>query len=365
MDIVIEITIEKLNQHKIDVEISFTAPFDSPILEMPSWTPGSYLIREYARHVQNLSAFDENQSKIDNQKVTKNTWLFNAIKGQRIKVQYEVYAFELTVRTSYLDNRKCLINPASVCMYITNHGNTQNSKEQGLKLSFQFPRNWTIFTSLQKSENYFIAKNFDELVDSPIAIAAQSVINTHEYVYRDNEKDIKNTVAFIGDQSNEDLNRFSNDMQKLQDNAVTMFGKLPYDRYLWLVYVTESKGGGLEHKYSNTSIIRRYSFKDPKKYAKVLSLEAHEHFHSYNIKRIRPKQLGPFDYSNEVYTSLLWIAEGLTSFYDTIILPRSGLLSRKEYWKIFSDDLERYYQVPGRLVDSLVSSSFDAWIKLY
>ncbi|MCE7733346.1 MAG: M61 family metallopeptidase [Candidatus Heimdallarchaeota archaeon] len=365
MEIVTEITIDKLDQHLIDVKIIFTSPYDSPIMEMPQWTPGSYLIREYARHVQNFTAYDIDHSDLENHKLTTNSWEINAIKGQKIIVKYEVYAFELTVRTSYLDNRKCLIIPASVCMYITNQNKSQNTTRHSLKLNFNYPANWKLFTSLKKFDNYYFAQDFDDLVDSPIAIAKDTVINTHQYVYNDNEVDIPNTVVFIGDQIDEDLTKFSDHMKKLQDNSVTMFGRLPYDRYLWMVFVTESHGGGLEHKYSNASIIPRYSFNDPKKYAKILSLEAHEHFHTYNIKRIRPKQLGPFDYSSEVYTKLLWIAEGLTSFYDNIILPRSGLISRKEYWKIFSDDLSLYFQKPGRLVDSLESSSFDAWIKLY
>jgi predicted metalloprotease with PDZ domain len=360
-----KISLKKLNQHLVKVEMRFTSPYDNPILEMPSWTPGSYLIREYSRHVQRFNTTDNAFSIISSKKISKNNWQLKCPTNTILIISYEIYAFDLTVRTSYLDNRKCLLNPAGICMYILDASKSNNSKSWPIKLTFEIPEKWELFTSLKSEGSEYFAGHFDELVDSPIAIAHEDVISKYQYTYTQSNQLIPNTVVFIGDKSNEDIEKFSNDIQKLQDNSVKMFGQLPYDRYLWLIFITEKGRGGLEHKYSNTSIITRYSFKDPKQYAKVLSLEAHEHFHTYNIKRIRPKQLGPFDYEKEVYTKLLWVAEGLTSFYDNIILPRSNLVSVEEYWDIFSEDLERYYQIPGRHVISLEESSFDTWIKLY
>ncbi|OLS21396.1 MAG: hypothetical protein HeimC2_33620 [Candidatus Heimdallarchaeota archaeon LC_2] len=365
MNIVTEITIEKLNQHLVDIKIEFTTSHDNPILEMPSWTPGSYLIREYARHVQNLKSLNIDGNNLQVDKVSKNNWKIICASGTRIVVNYEVYAFELTVRTSYLDNRKALLIPASLCMYIVNHHTNETSKDEEITLKFNIPSTWKMYSSLLKKENDYFVKNFDELVDTPIAMGSLDVIKELQYNYDDNGKEIPNTVVFVGDASNEDINKFALDLQKLQDCSIKMFGKLPYNRYIWLLYITNNGRGGLEHKYSNASIIPRYMFKDPKDYAKVLSLEAHEHFHVYNVKRIRPQQLGPFDYSSEVYTRLLWVAEGLTSFYDNIFLARSQLVDRNSYWEMIADDLKRYYQIPGRFIDSIESSSFDAWIKLY
>lgn len=365
VDIVTEITIKKMNQHIIDMKLEFTTPYENPILEMPSWTPGSYLIREYSRHVQNLKSESNDGSNLVVTKVKKNNWKINCAIGTRVVVNYEVYAFELTVRTSYLDNRKALLIPASLCMYIVDQKTVENSKNAEITLKFNIPDSWTMYSSLTQKDGIYYVSNFDELVDTPIAMGSQEVLQEFKYNYDDNGKIIPNTIAFVGDRSNENIEQFALDMQKLQDCSIKMFGKLPYDRYVWLLYITNKGRGGLEHKYSNASIIQRYSFKDPKEYAKVLSLEAHEHFHVYNIKRIRPKQLGPFDYSSEVYTKLLWVAEGLTSFYDNIFLPRSNLVDRKAYWELIADDLKRYYGIPGRFLSSIESSSFDAWIKLY
>ncbi len=365
MDIELNVKTIKVNDHLIEIEMKFRPNFDNPVLEMPSWTPGSYLIRDYARQVQNFDA-SSNGSSVKWMKISKNSWELKVGKGNEVVVNYAVYAYELTVRTSYLDNRKGLISPASVFMYVLDSNSDYNSKNEKYLLSFETLPDWDVYCSLRLTDSHFVATDFDELIDSPVALGTKEVLHVTRYEFEGNrEKPIPCLVVLVGDKGNHDLLKFVEDLKKIQTEAVRMFGELPYDSYLWALYIVGSGGGGLEHKYSNFSIIPRWSFKDTKDYNKLLGLEAHEHFHVYNIKRIRPSQLGPFDYSKEVYTKLLWVAEGLTSFVDNLILPRSGLSDVKWYLKQIADEIKKIDNIPGRKHYSLAEASFDAWIKLY
>lgn len=343
----------------------FTPDFDNPIIEMPSWTPGSYLIRDYARQVQNFNATSGGNS-VGWVKVSKNNWEIKVERGNEVVINYAVYAYELTVRTSYLDNRKGLISPASVFMYVKDTNSDYDSKKEKYMLSFETLLDWDLYCTLELTDTHFIAYDFDELIDSPIALGTQEVLHVAKYEFDGKrEKPVPCVVVLVGDKGNHDMVSFIEDLKKIQTEAVRVFGELPYDHYLWALYIVGDGGGGLEHKYSNFSIIPRWSFKEKKDYNRLLGLEAHEHFHVYNIKRIRPSQLGPFDYSKEVYTNLLWVAEGLTSFFDNLILPRSGLSDIKWYLKQIADEIKRIDNIPGRKQYSLEEASFDAWIKLY
>ncbi|MHA2252507.1 MAG: M61 family metallopeptidase [Candidatus Kariarchaeaceae archaeon] len=366
MAILYEIYVEKLNEHLVDVKLIFDVEWDSPILEMPSWTPGSYLIRDYARHLQEFSIRDEQNNSIGSVKTRKNAWKVHAKSGQKIFVHYRIYAFELTVRTSYLDNRKALLTPSSLFMYMKSKDNLKHTKNYEINLSIHAPEDWLVFTSLRKVNGDYKCTNYDELVDSPICMGIPEIVDHYSYVVeeKDNKK-IPCEVVIIGDKGNHNIEDFASDLQKIQNDAIDMFGELPYDRYYWLLYIVGQGGGGLEHKYSNCSIIPRWYFQKGKNYTRLLSLEAHEHFHVYNIKRIRPAQLGPFDYSNEVYTRTLWVAEGLTSFYDKLVLARTGLISQEEYWELIAKNIQDLYGTPGRFKTSLSDASFNAWIKLY
>ncbi|MCY3412402.1 MAG: M61 family metallopeptidase [Candidatus Heimdallarchaeota archaeon] len=342
-------------ENLIGIQMNFRSPVDNPIIEMPVWTPGSYLIREYSRHIQKMT------SNVESHKVSKNCWKLKAPKGTMIQANYQIYAFELTVRTNYFDNRKLLLSPAACFMYVKDA--EQDFKAFENRVMFKLNIDWKIFTSLKKDGDWYIAHDFDELVDSPVAGGVSEILDIFEYMYEPQQ--IPNTVVLIGDKGDHDMINFIEDLKRIQINHANMMGDLPYDRYLWALYVVGSGGGGLEHKYSNFSIIPRFSFRDRKKYTRLLSLESHEHFHVYNIKRIRPQQLGPFEYGEETYTKLLWVAEGMTSFYDKISLIRAGLITEEEYLEMIASSIHTLDNIPGRTNYSLEEASFDAWIKLY
>lgn len=362
MEIEFDVSLERPNTHFIDVIMRFVSPYDNPVVEMPSWTPGSYLIRDYARHIQKIRAYME-EGEVEAFKISKNSWQVNVKKNDIVMIKYSVYAFDLTVRTSYFDSSKLMLSPASVFMYLNN--NNAESKGWEYTVSLNLSMNWQVFSSLNQINGKYTAKDFDELIDSPFCGGVDKVLDIKDYEYEDRGRKIPNKVVLIGEKGDQDIDKFTENLIKIQDESVRIFGDLPYNRYYWFLFVVGAGGGGLEHKNSNVSIINRWSFTDKEKFNRLMALESHEHFHVYNIKRIRPSQLGPFNYNSEVYTTLLWVAEGMTSFYDKITLIRSGIATPEEYFKMIASSIHNLSNIPGREVYSLAEASFDSWIKLY
>ncbi len=358
MENTFSVSLKRSNLNLIDVEMNFISNYENPIVVLPVWTPGSYLIRDYSRHVQTFQATISGVST-PSAKISKNEWQITSKQGDQVSFTYSIYAFDMTVRTSYLDDRKVFIAPASIFMYLRDENS--DTKNEQYSVSFEMDQGWQIFTSLKQTDSTYIAEDFDELIDSPMCGAVTELLEIKDYEYNK----IPNKVVIIGDRGDTDIDKFTNDLIKIQDESVRIFGELPYDRYFWFLYIVGTGGGGLEHKYCNVSIINRWAFTNREDYNRLLSLESHEHFHVYNIKRIRPSQLGPFNYSSEVYTKLLWVAEGLTSFYDKISILRAGLIDTDEYFKFISTLIYNLDNIPGRKVYSLQQASFDAWIKLY
>ncbi len=353
------VSIGRRNEHLFSITMDFEAPRDNPRIQLASWTPGSYLIRDYSRHIQEMKLQIRGR-EVDIKQISKNTWEIPAKKGDMVNLGYHIYSFELTVRTNYLDHRKGLLIGCNSFVYILTEEGTpaQNPSEVRIRL----PDGWRAFTSMKNSEGTYRAESLDELLDSPIGFATTEVLDYKKYDY----EGIPCEIVIIGDRGNHEIATLERDLQKLQNQSVSMFGELPYDRYVWMLYIVGSGGGGLEHKYSNVSIVNRFAFSDPEKYKNgVLRLESHEHFHVFNVKRIRPHPLGPFDYANEVYTTGLWIAEGLTNFYESLFLLREGIIDLDKYLEWKSKDINRYFETPGRMMQSVAQSSFNAWIKLY
>lgn len=359
MTVYFSLSFPKKNAHIITVRMKFHSPFNNPIIELPSWTPGSYLIREYARHVLKFCVKDQN-GEVEWKKVTKNNWQIFATKGDEIEVSYEVYAFEMTVRTNYLDNYLGLINGTATFFYVCDPVSKNPVKEVPVKVDLD-AGNFMVITSLVQEGERYIASDYDELYDSPIGLAVEGYLEMREYLV----ENIPCKLSIIGKRGNHDAEQLVKDLTKIQEASIKLFGELPYDRYVWLLYIRESGGGGLEHKYSNVSIAPRWNFRKQESYLNVLRLESHEHFHVYNVKRIRPKVFGPFDYSMEVYTTSLWIAEGLTNYYEKKIMLYAGLYSLDDFFREVEKAINDYFSIPGRFETSVAESSFDAWIKLY
>jgi predicted metalloprotease with PDZ domain len=322
-------------------------------LKMAVWTPGSYLVREYSRHIQDFAVRDESGKSLSWKKIAKNHWRIDSREVQgAIVFSYSLYANELTVRTNHLDRTHGYFNGASTFLYIP------NKESQPIDVTIVTPEEtWSIATTLPEiSPNTFRAADFNTLVDSPFEIGLQSKFEfevlgkPHEWV--------------IWGKGNVDPNQLITDTRKIIETEAKLFGGLPYDRYLFLLHLSNGYGG-LEHRESCSLIFSRNGFKKRESYEDFLTLVAHEFFHLWNVKRIRPKELETFDYDGENYTPSLWFSEGATSFYDNLIPLRAGLYDARTYLKNLSKTITRFLTTPGRSVQPLSESSFDAWIKLY
>ena len=320
-------------------------------LKMPVWTPGSYLVREFARHVQDFGAKGAG-TDLTWQKTSKNTWRVNSKGVSEIVVTYRVYSNELTVRTNELNDEHAFWNNAALLFYVDGHLGARSI----LKV---IPYgNWRVATGLPAvagQTNVYRAENYDILYDSPFEVSDFKEINF-------DVRGKKHRIAVTGE-GNYDLQRLAADTAKIVDTTVAIFGEVDYNDYT--IIVNLRGGGGLEHLNSTAVQVDRFAFSSETKYRSFLELIAHEYFHVYNVKRIRPDVLGPFDYENENYTRLLWVAEGTTVYYASLILLRAGLISRDDYLRSISTTIEQLQNRPGRFETSLEEASFDAWIKYY
>lgn len=340
---------------------------------LPSWTPGSYMIREFARHVQEFSARTTAGDTLPWRKVAKDTWRVETQGATHIGISYKVYAYELTVRTSHLDSSHGYFNGATTFMYVP--GRTR----EPLALEVQTPPGWKwqVTTGLEHRARFqanetphdsdhkqapdpdtwsFIARDYDELVDCPVECGTHRLL-TFEV------DGIEHRIAIWG-QGNEDEQRLVADTQRIVEVQRELFGGLPYAHYTFILHLSD-RYGGLEHRNSVTNSISRWSFQPEVAYQRFLELQSHELFHAWNVKRIRPAPLGPFDYRQENYTRLLWAMEGVTSYYDRLLLVRAELMSAERYLAMLADDILKIQATPGRRLHSIEESSFDAWIKFY
>ena len=339
--------------HLYEVSVEVNNPAGKLVFEMPGWTPGSYLIREYARHVQDVTAFNAKGKPLSWQKLGKASWEVDGENEETITLSYKVYAHELTVRTSHLDMSHGYFNGATV--FACPKGYEASPSTLIVEPAFD----WTVSVALPATgKNQFAVENFDQLVDSPVECG------NHEEVTFD-AGSITHRWASWGDDF--DVSPYVSDIQAVIEKEVELFGELPpdMDDYLFICHVQERRNGGLEHKKSQTLGIDRRTSTHAPSYEDFITLVAHEYFHVWNVKRIRAQGLGPFDYSQEAYTPLLWMMEGITGYYDTLIPVRAGLMSVERYLEILGERIGILRSQPGRFVRNLEESSMDAWVKLY
>lgn len=323
-------------------------------LKMPVWTPGSYLVREYARHLQDFAVADDRTNiSLPWRKLSKNHWQIETQGYEGLVVRYRIYADELSVRTNHLDGTHGYFNGAALFFYIPGY------EQHPLQITIAPPPDWQVSTPLPtlEADNTFEAPDFDTLVDSPFEIGRQAV---YEF-----EVLTKPHQLAVWGEGNLEPERLIPDIQKLIQVEADLFGGLPYDRYLFLLHLSSQGFGGLEHKSSCSLIYQRFGFRSKDKYDRFIQLVAHEFFHLWNVKRIRPKALEVFDYEQENYTPSLWFSEGTTSFYDLVIPYRAGIYDLRTYLVALNREITRFQMTPGRKVQPLSESSFDAWIKLY
>ena len=350
-----EVLILNPQTQTISVTLKFNiSSMEKVKIQMPVWTPGSYKVRDFSRHISNEQIFIDGEI-VDFTRTDKCTWdIDNLENGKVIQFKYEVYAHEMTVRTSFVDHTQAILNGASVFVYCP------DKKENNIELHLDYPKSWTnIVTGLQfnESQRLFFAHNYDELIDTPILIGNSEIHNFEV-------SKIPHQFAIVG-KGNYEIEPILKDTNIIISEFENLFGDLPYDKYVFITHLYDNQYGGLEHLNSCHIVFDRWQFKDRGKYVKFISLVAHEYFHTFNVKRIRPKELGPFNYQKEHHSKMLWLAEGVTSYYDEYILRRAGIINTKEYFELLNSNFSRYFNIPGRNMLSTKDASFLAWIKLY
>ncbi len=329
-------------------------------LQMAVWTPGSYMVREYAKNVEQIKAYSEEGNELPVEKLNKNNWrVSNA--GKNFNFQYKVYAFEETVRTGFLDESHASIIPAALFIYPV-------VMDVPIFLQFNPHSSWkNISTSLEMVDNdpwKRYAPNRDILIDSPVEIGNHSI---HKFMVAG----VEHELAIYGD-GNYNAEKIEEDIIKIIHAEVSVFGhhpctddKFSNKRYVFILQNSNNGRGGLEHLNSTSLIYKRLGYTPESSYQEFISLVSHEYFHLWNVKRLRPAALGPFDYASENYTTSLWIAEGFTNYYDDIILRRANIISEQTYLEIASKNINDVENAPGNEIHPVGHASFDAWIKYY
>ena len=340
------------------VEVTATVPTGRRAdveLMMAVWTPGSYLVREYARNVEAVTAIGADGRVLDVDKSKKNHWRVATGGAPSITLKYRVYCREMSVRTNWVESDFALLNGAPT--FITLADRAPRPHEVVINPADGWKRSITALPALSGGDHRYRAPDYDTLVDSPIVVGNPAVY--------DFEVDGKlHSLVDVGEGGVFDGARAAKDLEAVVREDRRLWGSLPYDRYVFFNMITES-GGGLEHKNSTVLMTNRWSTRTRRAYLAWLQLASHEYFHAWNVKRLRPAELGPFDYENENITRSLWIAEGFTDYYADLQVARAGLQTRDEYLEDLSNTIELLQSTPGRLVQSAEMSSFDAWIKYY
>jgi len=326
-------------------------------LFFPTWTPGSYLIREFARNLSDLRASREDGESLPIDYTAKNRWRVRAEPGARIRLSYSIHAHELTVRTAHADSDHAYWNGA--CVYLWPLG----QEHDAATIHVDIPESWGLATQLEQERTgntiTLHAENLDAAIDAP---CLAGVLDRLPFEVLG----IPHEAVFWGMGGIRVPDEFIPDTRRIIEEAAKVFGGvLPYERYTFLSLHADSGGGGLEHTESSTLLAPRTTFAPRKSYLGFMGLVAHEHFHVWNIKRMRPEEFWTFDYERENHTELLWVAEGFTAYYDELLCLRAGIHDPESYLETVAQSIDSLASNPGRELLSLSRSSFDAWIRLY
>lgn len=348
--------------HRVEVVARVPGRGDGADLElmMATWTPGSYLVREFARHVEDLEASSDGGEPLPVEKTAKNRWRV-ASGGNPVVVRYRLYCHELSVRTNFVEPSFALLNGAPTFVV---PADASGPRPGGFEVRLEPPERWTrVATALEEIPadggrgTAFRAPDYATLVDSPI-YAGDGRLHRFEV------DGIPHRILHHGGEGIWDDEASVRDAQRIFRAMSGLWGGLPYPRYLVLNLIVE-RGGGLEHAESTTLMTSRWKAGTRAGYLDWLGLVSHEVFHAWNVKRLHPAGLGALGLEGEVYTRNLWVAEGVTSYYDDLMVRRAGLSTREEYLERLSRNIERLQTRPGRRVQPLELASFDAWIKHY
>lgn len=366
------ITSKQPSSHVFNVTLTISNPDPTgQIVSLPSWIPGSYMIREFAKNIVTISASSKNK-KIALTQLKKDVWQAAPCKDTLV-IQYDVYAWDLSVRTAHLDQTHAFFNGTSVFLRAEGHENTEHIVDIACPQGSEFKK-WRVATALPelKAKRYgfgtYHADNYDALVDHPVEIGDFALVSFKAH-------GVPHDMVFTGHVPNLDIDRIAEDVKKICETEIAFFEpktkKAPMDRYVFLTMVVGEGYGGLEHRSSTALICTRDDLpaigqkEQTEGYRTFLGLCSHEYFHTWNVKRIKPAAFAPYDLSQENYTSLLWFFEGITSYYDDLFLVRSGLITGEQYFTTLSKTITNVLKGKGRLKQSVAESSFDAWTKYY
>jgi len=363
-----------LNAHLFRVTLTIAEPAALQTVSLPVWIPGSYLVREFSRHLQNLST-RQGRRPATVQQIDKCTWQIACKPGQALTLSYEIYAFDNSVRTAWLDARRGFFNGTSLCLRV--HGQ-ENQPHQLQLLPVKGQPGWLAATGLtpiktdKKGFGLYQATDYDELVDSPVELGTF-------WSGRFTACGIEHRFVVAGALPSFDGKRLLADTQKICEaeirfwhgNGAQAGRKAPHKNYVFMLNAVDDGYGGLEHRNSTALICGRRDLprlgekKTGEGYTTLLGLISHEYFHTWNVKQLRPDAFARYDYTRENYTPLLWFFEGFTSYYDDLLLRRAGLIDDATYLKLLAKTINQVSQTPGRHVQTVAQASFDAWVKYY
>ena len=351
-------------KHLVELTCSFKVSNKKKIsFSLPKWSPGSYLIRDYARHIVNLEVTLNNEKVFPKQK-TSNNWEIYIKSNGLINIKYLIYCFDKSVRANYLDDNRLFLNGPSTFLRVKEFSDKKHQLE--IKKNV-FLKNKKITSSMNflKQKNLYQEICYQEFIDHPLEIS--NTKNTHFYIAKN-----KFTLSFSNlNIKRVDLKKINSDTKKICNQIINFWGNNPNKEYHFLINCEKNGYGGLEHKSSSALLIDEQSLPKTKniinreKYINFLGLCSHEYFHVWNVKRLKPKNLVNINFDSENYTSLLWFFEGFTSFYDDFLLLRSSLITPEEYIKIIEKKIDHYNFSPGNKIQNLADSSFYAWIMFY
>ena len=363
------------HSHRFQVKLHIANPDPSgQIVQMPAWIPGSYLIRDFSKHIETIEAFSTGPSKkkITLERIDNNQWLLPAVDGS-VDILTTIYAFDNSVRAAYLDTGRSFFNATSLCLTVKGQENIPCSLAI-ISPEGAFADHWTVQTTLRSAKTdargfgFYLAPNYDDLTDHPVAMGEFQIV-------RWKSNNTPHSMAVQGCIHPIDISRLTGDLQAICSSTINLFEpktkRAPFTNYLFLVNAVLNGYGGLEHRNSTALLCRRDQIPqkniplDEASYREFLGLCSHEYFHAWLVKRIQPKVFQPYTLGDRNHTRLLWLFEGFTSYYDDLQLFRSKRIDLSAYLKLVSDNWNGVLRGPGRLKQSLADSSFDAWTKYY
>lgn len=341
--------------HMLEVEIRVEHRSGKTLdLHMPAWRTGRYMILDFAGGVQEFSAVNEKNAPLLFKKTDKDTWRIESGGSRSTTVRYKVFANEFNMRTRELNHEHAFIDPLAVFMYV------EELKRSPVELTIVPFGDWKVTTGLESVEGKpftYTAPNFEYFGDCPIEIGHQKDFD----FYVDKKK---HTISIFGD-GNWNIDTLITDFTKIVIANKEFWGELPYERYIFMIHCQPNAGGGTEHINSTIMGVRPFIFSNPAAYKGFLGLVSHEYFHTWNVKQLRPKAIAPYDFSKENYAEEFWVSEGSTSYFDDLILLRTGHSDARWYLEIISQMVNNERSRFGNTVQPLAESSFDAWIKYW